>query len=302
MPIDPITHRKLVIVKQLYQQAIIHSSSFSMAGKIITLICFDCSIETILNTVVGFLDSTKKPADKFPGLVEQCEKLMSKSSLGPIPDKANILHIHSLRNDAQHEAKYPNDSDISDCRTYTRDFHNRLLNQLWGISLENINLTDLIQHAQVKQFLIDAEAALSKNNYVGAVENASAALSTALELVDSAIVGRKPSFISGAFMMSDGFGRSVKPDRDVFQAFKRMQQVLLYVSLGIRYSDYMRYHAIVGYTSFTMDVKHHTTGMKQPLEANDAEFVVSYCIDTIAQIEGQVGSLDAPFGKEHLLY
>jgi hypothetical protein len=301
--IDAITHKKLVLVKQLHHQAVVRTHSpCGIVARIIGLICFDLSVETVLKIAVSCLDPSKTPADSFQGLIQQCETLMTASSLGDIPDKANIQHIHSLRNDAQHKAKYPNDSDINDCRTYCSDFHNKFLTQLWGISIDAISLTDLIQHAQVKQFLIDAEAALSKKDYVGAVENASAALSTALELVDSAIVGRKPSFISGAFMMSDGFGRSVKPDRDVFQAFKRMQQVLLYVSLGIRYSDYMRYHAIAGYTSFTMDGKHHTTGMKQPLEANDAEFVVSYCIDTIAQIEGQVGSLDAPFGKEHLLY
>lgn len=302
--IAPITHKKLILVKQLYQQAVARSlSSFSISSKIIAIICFDLSVETVLKTVVGFLDSTKTPADSFLGLVNQCETLMSASSLGPIPDRANIQHIHSLRNDAQHKAKYPNDSDISDCRTYTRDFHNKLLNQLWGIAIEKISLTDLIQHAKVKQFLVDAETALSKDAYVDAVENASASLTMALELVDSAIVGRKSTFMfRDAFMMSDSFGRRVEPDRDVFKAFKRMQEVLLYVSLGINYSDYMHYREIAGYTYFTMDGKHHHNDIKQPLNANDSEFVVSYCIDTIAQIENQVGSLDAPFGKEHWSY
>lgn len=304
LSIDPITHRKLVLVKQLYQQAVTRSlSSFSISSKIIAIICFDLSVETILKTVVGCLDSTKTPADSFSGLVNQCETLMSASSLGSIPDKANIQHIHSLRNDAQHRAKYPNDSDISDCRTYIRDFHNKLLNRLWGISIETISLTDLIQHAEVRQLLADAEAALSKGQYIESVENASAGLTKALELVGGAIVGRKSTFMfRDAFMMSDSFGRKVEPDRDVFKAFKRMQEVLLYVSLGINYSDYMHYREIAGYIYFTMDEKHHHDGIKQPLNANDSEFVVSYCIDTVAQIENQVGSLDAPFGKEHWSY
>lgn len=300
--IDPITHKKLVLVKQLYQQAITRSlSSFSISSKIIAVICFDLSVETVLKTVVGFLDSTKTPADSFHGLVNQCETLMSASSLGSIPDKANIQHIHSLRNDAQHKAKYPNDSDISDCRTYTRDFHDKLLGQLWGLSIDKISLTDLIQHVEVKKLLSDAESALNKVNYTEAVESASAGLTKAIDLVANAIVGRTSMF-RDAFMMSDTFGNRVEPDRDVYKAFKRMQQVLLYVSLGINYSDYMHVREIAGYTYFTVDGKHHNDGMKEPLDANDAEFVISYCIDSVAQIENQVGSLDSPFGKDYWSY
>ncbi len=298
--IDLITHKKLVIVKRLYQQAVVHSSSFSIASKIVALICFDCSIETILKSVVGFLDSTKTPADSFQGVLTQCESLMSASGLGLIPDKANIQHIRSLRNDAQHKAKYPNDSDISDCRTYTRDFHNKLLNQLWGTSIERISLTDLIQHTEVKTFLVDAEAALSKGSIVESVEYASAGLTKTLDLVEEAIVGSTWTW-NKAFVMADSFG-TFEPDKDVLRAFRRMQDVLLHVSLGINYADYMHYRQIAGYTYFTGDGKHHHHEMKKPLETNEAEFVVSYCIDTIAQIENQVGSLDAPFGKEHWLY
>ncbi len=49
---------------------------------------------------------------------------------------------------------------------------------------------------------------------------------------------------------------------------------------------------------FTGGDNAHHQGMKQPLEASDAEFPVAYCIDTVARIENAVGSLDTPFGKD----
>lgn len=295
--VDAITHKKLVLVKQLHHQAVVRTHSPSgIVARIIGLICFDLSVETALKTAVSCLDPSKTPADSFQGLIQQCETLMTSSSLGYIPDKANIQHIHSLRNDAQHKAKYPNDSDINDCRTYCSDFHNKFLAQLWGISIDAISLTDLIQHSDIKNYLVNAESNLLQRKYLESVENASAGLTMALDLVKNAIVGQTSHF-KNAFMMSDHSGRRVEPDTDVFRAFQRMQNVLLYLTLGMDYSDYMHYIDIAGLTFFTMDGKDHHNNIKQPLEPNDAEFVVAYCIDSVATIENKVGKLDAPFGK-----
>jgi hypothetical protein len=300
--IDAITHKKLVLVKQLHHQGVVRTHSPSgIVARIIGLICFDLSVETVLKIAVSCLDPSKTPADSFQGLIQQCETLMTASSLGDIPDKSNIQHIHSLRNDAQHKAKYPNDSDMNDCRTYCSDFHNKFLTQLWGISIDAISLTDLIQHADVKNYLVSAESNLLRGQYLESVENASAGLTMALNLVKNAIVGRTAHF-RDAFMMSDRSGRKVEPDTDVFRAFQRMQNVLLYLTLGMDYSDYMHYIDIVGLIVFTLDGKDHHSNIKQPLNPNDAEFVVAYCINTVVTIEEQVGKLDSPFGKDRLYW
>jgi hypothetical protein len=101
--------------------------------------------------------------------------------------------------------------------------------------------------------------------------------------------------------MDDGWG-NVKPDRDVTEAFSRMRETLLYLSLGLKYSEYVHFKEIAGSTYFTDDGQHHHPSIKSPLETNDAEYVVTYCIDTIAQIERQVGNIDAPFGKDIFSY
>ncbi len=221
---------------------------------------------------------------------------MTAAGHNQVPDKANIQHVHSIRNDTQHKAKYPNESDVSDCRTYTRDFLQKIIAEVWGLSFERISLTDIVQHEGVKEFLVDAETALSKGDYQQAVQHAAAGLTWALRSVKTAVVGRTPGSAK-AFLMEDSFGRP-KSDRDVYRAFERMQETLLYMALGMNYADYMRYGQIAGYVEFAMSGTPIYQGMKQDINASDAEFVVAYCTDTVVQIESRVGSLDAPFGSD----
>lgn len=295
--VDAITHKKLILVKQLYQQAVVQSTSLhSITGRIMSVIGFDIAVETVLKAVVSSLDSSKIPPDNFQGLIQQCDDLLPKAGYNPVPDKANIQHVHSIRNDAQHKAKYPNESDVSDCRTYTRDFLQKIISDVWGLSFESVSLTDVIQHVKVKEFLVNAERAKSQDDYQQAVKQAAAGLTLALIYVKRAIVGRTPSF-ARAFLMEDSFGKP-KSDGDTYRAFERMQETLLYVALGLNYADYMRYRQIAGDVIFGVG---STTplyaGLKEPIIADDAEFVVAYCTDKVVQIENLVGNLEAPFGS-----
>jgi len=195
IPIDAITRKKLILVKQLYQQAVVQSASqHSIISRILAIIGFDLAIETVLRAIVGSLDPSKTPADGFQGLIQQCDSLLAAAGCNPIPDKANIQHIHSIRNDAQHKAKYPNESDVSDSRTYCRDFLQKVVANVWGLDFERISLTDAIQNKKVRQFLTEAETALNHKDYQQAIHQAAAGLTWALNRIRTAVVGRLPSF------------------------------------------------------------------------------------------------------------
>jgi len=297
--IDPITRRKLILVKQLYQHAVVQSiSQHSAIGRILSVIGFDLAVETVLRAVVGSLDASKTPADGFQGLIQQCDALLPSASCNPIPDKANIQYIHPIRNDAQHKAKYPNESDVNDCRTYCRDFLQKVIADVWELEFEKISLTDAIQDDKVKQLLTEAETALSQKDYQQAIHQAAGGLTWALNRVETAVVGRLPSF-ARAIVVLDAFGKpmSDKYARDTYRALERTQETLLYVALGMNYTDYMKYKQIAGHVYFTLGGSHHRQGGKENPDANEAEFVVAYCTDTVVQIESRVGSLEAPFGS-----
>jgi hypothetical protein len=301
VPIDAITRKKLILVKQLYQQAVVQSASqHSIISRILSVIGFDLAVETVLRAIVGSLDTSKTPADGFQGLIQQCDSLLATAGCNPIPDKANIQYIHSIRNDAQHKAKYPNESDVSDCRTYARDFLQKIIFEVWGLDFEKISLTDIIQHEKVKQYLVDAELAFAQNDYQQAVQHASAGLTLALNRVESAIVGRLPSFAKGILLVdSSGELMSDSHSKDVYRAIEKMQDTLLYTALGMNYAHFMEYRKVAGYVAFTIDGTPRFHGQKEIIEQKDAEFVLSYVTNTIVQIESIVGNIDTPFGKEY---
>lgn len=295
IPLDDIARKKLILVKQLYQQGVVLAShTHTGVRRIISVVVFDVAIEGCLKAIVASLEASKQPSDEFQGLVQQVNSILVQSGLGALPDKPNIQHVHSIRNDAQHKAKYPNDSDVSDCRTYTRDFLRKAASLVWGLDFDRLTLTDMVNDARVKAYLVTAETALANNNYPEAIRQATAGIDVALSSVKSAFVGHMSPFTKEVITHNRG---KFESDKDMIRALERMQETLMCVALGISYADYMSYRKTAGMTLFTAG-GFDNYGMKKDPNASDAEYVVAYSTDQVVRIEEQVGSLASPFGKD----
>ena len=89
-------------------------------------------------------------------------------------------------------------------------------------------------------------------------------------------------------------------DEKLHGPVKKMQETLLYLGLGMNYAEYMRYKKIAGDVHLIPGVWIPTTyNRKKTITRDDAEFVVSYCSETIVQIETIVGDIEVPFESEH---
>jgi hypothetical protein len=287
-----------VLTKQLFQHAVVMSSHYGTTNRILALVCFDLSAETALRATISAVDPTKTPADGFQALLQQCDDALAKSTLAPLPDRANIQHVHSLRNNAQHKAKYPNESDVSDTRTYVRDFLQKLTRQLWNIDFGALRMTELIQDEKVRQFLNQAEEQLEKSETAESARSAAAGLGWALVRVERSVVGQFPSFMGG-IATTDPFANPLSDhkSREVLRTLERMQDTLLYVALGIDYAGYMRSRQIAGTPQFSMGGNAYFAGGKEQVTMAEAEFVLAFCTESVVQIESRVGNLDAPFGS-----
>src|SRR5688572_27335825 len=118
IPLNVITRKKLLLVRQLYQRAVLQSETeHSEVDRILSIIGLDLTNETILKVVVSSLEHLKAPSNDFNGLIQQADNLLSAQSLPELPNKVAIRYVHELRNDAQHKARYPTENDANDCRT-----------------------------------------------------------------------------------------------------------------------------------------------------------------------------------------
>ena len=297
--LDIITRKKLILVKQLYQRALIQAELVhSFADRILALICFDLTNETILKAVVSSLNSYKVPANDFQGILQQDDNELASAKLPLVPSKVQILHIRTLRNDAQHKAKYPNEVDVSDCRTYTRDFLRQIILDVWEEDFDSISLIDEVQNTKVKQFLVEAESTLKAGDYVESVIKTIVSFDWTLSKIRESLVGRLPWRIN-SFIVSDSFDRTEK-SKDVYDSFKRMQDLLMKTIIGLHFAGHLKFTKLtrsVGFISFAADGSYVTLLKGHKPTQEEAEFILDFATNAIIQIESLVGDIDNPFNN-----
>jgi hypothetical protein len=302
MPVtaDVITHKRLVLVKQLYNQALVQAfSQTSTVNRIMAVIGFDLSVETILRTIISALESTYNPKDEksFPQYWKRANDLLASSQLNNLPDERNINLVHTIRNDAQHRAKYPNESDLNDCRTYIRDFLEKTCMEVWGISFDSISLVDLIQHPHIKVFLTKAEAAFAINDYKETIIASVAALYRTVEIIRKSILGR--STYKTYSLVVEQSGRQLT-DPEGYIALERTEEGLLAVALGLNYIDYLRFDKIIAKYGLIVHAYEDGTyrlydGKIDHATLEDAKWLMTYAIDAVIKIENGIGNIEKPF-------
>jgi len=304
---DNIILKRLIVVKQLYQQSLAHARSNNDASRIMAVIGFDLTVETLLKVIIGALDphgNPKKDEFAFHQYRDKAEQLMLDNGLSQVPHKRNIAYVHDLRNSAQHKAKYPSEIEVNDSRTYIRDFLQKVLFQVWGLSIESLSLTDLIQHKVVRECFIKAETLLGERDYTEAVLWATGGLRKAMDLVRRSILHESRSYSDKAVMIKE-HGRQVA-SRDVYRTFQETRETLLYVMLGLNYVEHLRYQTVMkdigGHAEVYDDGGHRfylTEGLLK-IDSQTSEYLIRYCIDTVVQIESRAGDITKPFSNTTL--
>ena len=317
LPLNQITQNKLVLVKQLYQTAFAQSSvRYSAVSRIMAVIGFDLSVETILKVIVSTLETKDQPDNTFVAILQQANEKLSKAGYPTIPDQVNIRHVHSIRNDSQHKVKYPSESDVVDCRIYVRDFLQKLIRQLWDISFESISLVDLIQGSTAKHYLSNSESAFGRGDYEETVKQANTGLAWATSRVRRQLFGARTN-LEGSLIFSNlseelseetdeytidilndaasGFENAFVQVRDeISRKLDYVQDALLRTNFGMNYAGYLRLSLMAEYVDFQQDGSpaYQKDLFKKTANEDDAQFALQYCTDAVIQIEAQFGNID----------
>src|SRR6266545_80843 len=105
--LNSATRKKLVLAKQLYQQSLRQSAAHtSIMDRIMAVIGFDLAIETALKAAAIAMDPKLKPKALSDDLILSCEKVFLDKGFA-YPPIGNLRTVRSIRNNAQHEARYP---------------------------------------------------------------------------------------------------------------------------------------------------------------------------------------------------
>jgi len=261
-----------------------------------TVIGMDLANETVLKAVVGALYTKSGAANDFQAVVQQADGLLTKATLPEVPSKANIQHVHNLRNDAQHKAKYPNEIDVNDCRTYTRDFLKQIILNVWGEDFESISLIEVVESAKVQGYLVSAQTELVKGDYLKSVTETVAAFEWTINEIRDSIVGKIP-YYTDSFVVGRSLGKPHE-SKDVFRVFENMRNTIMRSVIGVPFAGYQKYERItksVVLLAFAANGDYWTTYKGHRPDLREAEFVLEFATNSILQIESLVGDIDKPF-------
>jgi hypothetical protein len=282
--LDEITRRKLILVRQLYERARLTSvSQHSYVDRIMALIGFDLANETLIKIVISTL-SAKHGQPGFREIINQANSLLNGAGLPSLTDAHKIQRVRNLRNDAQHDAKYPNESDLSDSRTYTRDFLSQTAKDVWGVDLDTVRLVDMIQTEVIRNRLIEADKQVGQGEFTKAIQ---------LSITSFNFASRRASSrLSGPPIPSSAFEAESISDQATNAEIHRLRTQLAYTIVGLDFRAYGKFKkAIRGiYVNTLGGEKTQTTivGRSLPTE-EEARFAVDFVTDTVIQIESFLG-------------
>ena len=295
--LDQITRRKLVLSKLMYHRAIEFSNKkYSKIDGIMALLVLDLTVETTLKIAITSLEHT--PLHNFPALVKQVQSSLSAENI-KIPPTSHIEWVHTLRNNAQHQAAEPSKSDLDECRIYVRDFLKDFVTIMYGIDFEKISLAMLIRHPRIKQHLVDAETYFENGDYEKAVECANVGFKTALDLAGRGYVGYPLDFTLQKIKIKEDFDSTeyandtARAEKTISDTFKLIQDTVRDLALDLKYVELWDFEGIAGSVHSNYDGSHPIHEMKKNIEKDEATFVLSFAIDKIIQFEERVKNLDA---------
>ncbi len=293
---DAITHRKLVLVKNLYRRAVAQSANdHSSLDRMFSVLTFDLAIETLLKAALASLNPSTALPSELNTLIQKCDAALSNADLPVVPDTRQVQDVRKVRNAVQHEARSPNPSEVSDSRTYTRDFLQKFTEQVWALSFERLRLSDLIKRDEIRERLARAEEAFDQGDYQVAAQQANTGLTSALIFARYPLVGVSHLPEARHFQLPS---RDVRNWDEVLATIGKLQETTMLLALGIGITQYRRCKELAGSVHFYMGGGEGYSGTKEDLSADEAEWVVAYCFDEIFEIEARAGDLNAPFGEK----
>ena len=283
---------RLLLAKRSYLLAGSHRTDRDdPASRIAAVVLFDFALEATMKLAVEALGNSRV-AREFPSLLQQLDAGLATAGLPPLTSRSSILAVHDLRNASQHNARYPNDTELDECFIYSRDSLRQLVTTVWDADFDRLSLAQLVRDNYARRVLEEAELALQSSRWIEAVSKAAYSLSHSLEQVSS--------YLMGLLQFEMERLESSESDSRIVRAMSIMadliENTLLASALGLDLNALRRIRSLTGYwvTTTGTNIRYHH--INPHLTEADALFVIDAALAAVLKIEEQAGNLEQPFG------
>ena len=272
----------LIKAKHFFAHATLHAQSENSFDSMIAIHSLDNSIEYMLRIIIKHLEIETKLSKtintpELMGLFSEVNiflrdyTLLNGKGTG-LPYEVEIRQLRVLRNNVQHGMILPV-NELKNLLKYGDRFFEKVLQKIFGLSLQQISYSTLVENDSIKNLLTTAEQCIEQKHYL------------------EAVVACRDAFELGQFLLQD-HGHHVNKmaalpyiKQDSMELYDYIQSIDEEVSIlasNINMADYRLFARYVDHIpSQYRAVKAGYSLMQREWEKRDADFCYAFVAQTI---------------------
>lgn len=292
MEINKIVIERLAFIRYLYNLAVEQSQRAEPLSSA-SVLTFHDAIELFLQLSAECLDAGKRDV-KF---MEYWDLLAPKLQGEGLTQKESVRRLNKARVALKHHGTRPSKLDIEAFRASATNFFEENTPMVFGISLSDISLIDLIQYEDAKNSLVEAQEKLKENKIEESLDKIAIAFAQLIDDYESRKrdeFGRSPFFFGRSLTFLDSFFIGVKGNLGDFidnvkESVEAIQDAVKILSLGLDYRKYVKFRLltpdILKMPNRRYDVQRIHRGSKGTPSSEDVQFCIDFVIESAIALQ-----------------
>ena len=272
----------LIKAKHFFEHAKIHAESGNSFDTMISIHSLDNSIEYLLRIIIKHLEIEEKLSKtintpELMAIYSEVDKFLKEQTLFNgkgigLPFENEIRQLRVLRNNVQHGMVLPV-SELKSIINYGDRFFEKVLSKVFGLTIQEISYSTLIEDADIKNHLLEAETKIASKKYL------------------EAVVACRDAFELAKFLLTDEsvhFHKMIAiphikhESMELYYYIQNIDEKIDVMGSNINFSDYKLYTRYVQHIPAEYRViKSGYSVMQREWEKHDADFCYSFVAQTI---------------------
>ena len=222
-----------------------------------------------------------------------------------LPDmlcEATMTNLNSKRVNLKHYGSLPSQLDIEISRANVADFFEQNTPLFFNVNFNDISLISLISYKEVRDYLVEAQDALSKNDFEISIQNSQIAFKELLVIhkeENSIRFNSSPFRMTQDFSFLNSFFMGIRKDNKkmgefvdrVGKSFEEMENTVSIIGFGIDYKKYCKFRLLEPIMNVFRDEEKRNYEVFNGLLDNricdkkNAQFCFNFVIDSALKLQ-----------------
>ena len=224
------------------------------------------------------------------------------SKLPDLQCNATMANLNSKRVNLKHYGSLPSKLDIEISRANVADFFEQNTPLFFNVNFNDISLISLISYKEVRDYLVEAQDALSKNDFEISIQNSQIAFKELLVIhkeENSIRFNSSPFRMTQDFSFLNSFFMGIRKDNKkmgefvdrVGKSFEEMENTVSIIGFGIDYKKYCKFRLLEPIMNVFRDEEKRNYEVFNGLLDNricdkkNAQFCFNFVIDSALKLQ-----------------